>query len=188
MAAQLTGTIYVMPEDSTSQVNCPVKYCYHLEDVLSNSSYFFDSYTTLELLPGTYNIYESVGQSVLIEVTKFTLKGSPPNVTIICQPGATWGLTVINSLWIEISNIHVSNCSAKMKLEGSNGTILTAYIENVGQYLEYNLSSCELVNDNIHHPACYDFLLFMKAKKSPYIRLPYCIQEELAFSVSITMV
>ena len=99
------STIYVMPEDSTSQVSCSVEYCYHLKDVLSNSFYFFDFYTTLELLPGIYNIYERVGQSVLIRVTDFILKGSPPNVTIVCQPGASWGLTIINSLWIEISHI-----------------------------------------------------------------------------------
>ena len=154
-----------MPEDSTSQVSCPVEYCYDLEDVISNSSYFFDSYTTLKLLPGTYNIYESVGQSVIIEVTNFTLKGSLPNVNIICQPGSTWGLTIINSLWIEISNIHISNCSTKMKLEGSNSTILTAYNKKVGRYLKYNLSSCELVNDNVHHPACYAFLVNYDSKE-----------------------
>ena len=95
-------TIYVAPEDS-----CPVDHCYRLEDVLSNSSYFFDSYTTLELLPGEYNITEKVDQLVLIKVKNFTLKGSSPNVTIICQPGATWGLTIIKSLWVEISNVQI---------------------------------------------------------------------------------
>ena len=94
--------IYVTPEDS-----CPVDLCYHLEDVLGNSSYFFDSYTTLELLPGVYNITEKVGQLVLIKIVNFTLKGSSPNVTIICQPGATWGLTIIKSLWVEISNVQI---------------------------------------------------------------------------------
>ena len=157
-------TIYVTPADSASQVSCPVDYCYNLEDVLSNSSYFFDSNTTLELLPGMHNITEKVGQLVLIKVVNFTLKGSSSNVTVICQPDTTWGLTVINSLWIEISNIQISNCSAKMKLKGSNNTILMDYNKKVGQYLEYNLSSCEL-NDNIHHPACYAFLTIYKTKK-----------------------
>ena len=152
-------TIYVTPEDS-----CPVDLCYHLEDVLGNSSYFFDSYTTLELLPGVYNITEKVGQLVLIKIVNFTLKGSSPNVTIICQPGATWGLTIIKSLWIEISNIQIYNCSAHLQLEGRTNTILTAYNKQVGKYLEYNLSSCD-ANVSKEHPACHVFLSTFKNKK-----------------------
>ena len=145
--------IYVMPEDS-----CPVDHCYHFKHVLSNSSYFFDSYTTLELLPGEYNITEKVGQLVLVKVVNFTLRGSTPNVTITCQPGATWGITIIKSLWVEISNIQIYNCSANLQLEGCNNTILTAYNERVGQYIEYDLSSCD-VNASKGHP-CLPCLSF----------------------------
>ena len=152
--------IYVTPED-----NCPVDLCYRLEDVLNNSSYFFDSYTTLKLLPGEYNISERVGQLVLVEVENFTLKGSSPNVTIICQPGATWGLTIIKSTWVEISNIQIYNCSANLQLEGHNNKILAAYNKKVGQYLEYDLSSCD-VNASKGHPACHAYLsIFENIKK-----------------------
>ena len=155
-------TIYVMPEDS-----CPVDHCYRLEDVLSNSSYFFDSYTTLELLPGEYNITEKVGQLILVKVKNFTLKGSSPNVTIICQPGATWGLTIIKSLWVEISNVQIYNCSANLLLEGHNNTILniTAYNKQVGQYLKYNLSSCD-ANVSKGHPACHAYLSIFEDRKA----------------------
>ena len=152
-------TIYVAPEDS-----CPVDHCYHLKDVLSNTSYFFDSYTTLELLPGVYNITEKVGQLVLVKVKNFTLKGSSLNVTIICQPGATWGLTIIKSVWVEISNVQIYNCSAKLQLEGRNNTILTAYNKQVGQYLKYNLSSCDANVSKGHLPAMLTFL-FLKTEK-----------------------
>ena len=156
-------TIYVTPEESTSQIGCPVDHCYYLQDVFSNSSYFFDSYTTLELLPGMYDITEEVGQLVLIEVKNFTLKGSTPNVTITCQPGATLGLTIIRSHWVKISNIQISNCSAKLQLKGNSSTILTAYNKQVKQYLDHNLSSCD-TNGN-SYPACYTFLANFENKK-----------------------
>ena len=152
-------TIYVTPEDS-----CPVDRCYRLEDVLRNSSYFFDSYTRLELLPGEYNIIEKVGQLVLVKVKNFTLKGLSPNVTIICQPGATWGLTIIKSVWVEISNVQIYNCSANLQLEGRNNTILMAYNEQVGRYLEYNLSSCD-VNASKGYPACHVYLSIFKDRE-----------------------
>ena len=150
-------TVYVTP---TSQVSCPADYCYHLEDVFSNSSYFFDSYMTLELLPGIYNITEKVGQLVLIKAENFTLRGSSPNVTITCQPGATFGLTIIQSHSVEISNVRISHCSAKLQLERSNNTILTTFNEDVAQYLKYNLSSCD-TNGN-RYPTCYTFLTSYK--------------------------
>ena len=153
-------TVYVTP---TSQVSCPADHCYHLEDVFSNSTYFFDSHTTLELLPGMYNITEKVGKLVLIKAENFTLRGSSPNVTITCQPGATFGLTVIQSHNIEISNIRISHCSAKLQLERSNNIILTIYNEQVARYLEYNLSSCD-INGN-RYPACYTFLTCFENKQ-----------------------
>ena len=118
----------------------------------------------MELLPGEYNITEKVDQLVLIKVKNFTLKGSSPNVTIICQPGATWGLTIIKSVWVEISNVQIYNCSANLQLEGHNNTILIAYNKQVGQYLKYNLSSCD-ANVSKGHPACHAYLLFLKTEK-----------------------
>ena len=105
---------YVIPEDSDVPLSCPVNYCYHLQDIFSNSSYFFDSYTTLEFLPGVYSVTEDVGQLVLVNAENFTLRGSSLNVTITCQSGATWGLIIIESKNVEISNIQVKYCSIKL--------------------------------------------------------------------------
>ena len=143
---------YIVPEDSDSSLRCPVNYCYHLQDVFSNSSYFFDSYTTLELLPGEYNITEKVGQLVLVYVINFTLRGSSPNVTITCQPGATWGMIIIESQYIEISNIKVNYCSTELQLNDPN----LAYNKLLGKYLGYNLSSCDANTNSF--PACFTFL------------------------------
>ena len=157
-----TRIIYIAP-DGKAAIDCPVDHCYHLQEVFSNFSHFFDSYTTLVLLPGTYNIYKRVGQLILIKVKNFTLKGLSPNVSIICQPGASFGLAIIRSYCIDISDIHISKCSAKLQLEGSNNTILTAYNKQVMQYLQYNLSSCD-TNGN-RYPACYTFLASFENKK-----------------------
>ena len=159
--------IYVIPEDGNLLVDCPVDYCYPLQDVFNNSSYFFDSYTTLELLPGMYDITEEVGQLVLVNVKNFTLRGSSRNVTIItCKSGATWGLTFIDSYQIEISNIQISHCSAKLQLEESNCPSLQLtnyYNKQLGKYLRYNLSSCDADTDNF--PACYAFFASFKSEK-----------------------
>ena len=155
--------IYITPDgDSNSQVSCPVDHCYHLQDVVSNSPYFFDSYTTLELLPGTYDITEKVGQLVLVNAKNFTLKGSSPNVTITCQPGATLGLTIIQSQNVEISNIQISHCSAKLQLEDSNSELLTTYNKKLEEYLKHNLSSCDI--NAYSYPACYTFLASFRNK------------------------
>ena len=147
-------TIYITPDRDSyySQVSCPVDHCYHLQDVVSNSSYFFDSYTTLELLPGMYDITEKVGQLVLIDVEYFALKGSSPNVTITCQPGATLGLTIIRSRIVEISNVQIRYCSAKLQLEESNSTGLATYNKQLEEYL----CSCD-TNAN-SYPACFTSL------------------------------
>ena len=92
-------TIYIAPgDDDYSLADCPVDHCFYLQNVFSNSSYFFHSHTTLELLSGVYNITEQVGQLVLTNVNNFKLKGSSSKVThIACQPGATLGLIVVHA-------------------------------------------------------------------------------------------
>ena len=145
---------YIIPEDSNSRLSCPANYCYHLQDVFSNSSYFFDSYTSLELLPGVYNVTENVGQLVLVGVKNFTFRGTSPNVTIICQSGATWGLIIIESQNVEISSIQVNYCSTKLQLDDQS---LTSYNEQLRKYLGYNLSSCETEINIKRFPACLTF-------------------------------
>ena len=159
-------TIYIIPEDSDLQISCPAasRYCYHFQDVLSNSSYFLDSNTTLELLPGAYNITEKVGQLVLADASNFTLRGLSPNVTITCQPGATFGLTILESESVEISNIQISHCSANLLqtelVAEYTVPIETDIIEHL--YLEYNLSSCKMnANSN---PACHTSLTSFKSR------------------------
>ena len=175
-------TIYIIPEDISSLFSCPMDYCYSLQDVLSNSSYFFDSYTALELLPGVHNIIEKVGQLVLINVENFTLRSSSPNVTITCQSRSSFGLTVIQSHNIELSNIQISHCSAKMLLEESNNPFLTNYYnKKLGKVLEYNLSNCDAITNSF--PACYTFFASFESKNSHYnyMKLLSLIQKELAF-------
>jgi hypothetical protein len=152
-------TYNVIPEDSDSSLVCPVNYCYHLQDVFNNSSYFFDSYTTLELLPGEYNITKNVGQMVLVNATNFTLRGSSPNVTITCQSGATWGLIIVESQNLEISNIQVNYCSTKLQLDDPN---LICYNKLLRKYLGYNLSSCDTNTKNF--PACFTFFASFRNK------------------------
>ena len=160
-------TVYVIPDDNDLQgltyCSCPADHCYSLQDVLSNSSYFFDSYTTLELLTGMYNITEKVGQLILVNIENFILRGSSPNVTITCQPGATFGITIVQSQKIEISSIQISHCSAKLQLQESSSTILKAFNEQATRYLEYNLNSCDTNGNN--YPACYTSLASFRNQK-----------------------
>lgn len=105
-----------------------------------------------------------MGQLVLIKVKYFTLRGTSSNVTAItCQLGATWGLSILQSNRVEVSNIQISHCSARLQLEESYSEILTDYNEMVTQYLEYNLSSCDTNNDSF--PACYTFLTSFESEK-----------------------
>ena len=161
------GTTHVIPEDSNSQVTCPVDHCYHLQDVLGNSSYFLDSHVTLELLPGMHRITENIGQLIFIEVENFILKGSSPNVTLTCQQGSSLGFTIINSQYVEISNIQISNCSAELKLEDSNNIILTAYHKQLKEYLkDYPDSMSKICDIKANsHPLRYTFLTSFGNKK-----------------------
>ena len=154
--------IYVTSDDSNSQVDCPVDHCYHLQEVVGYLSQFDYSYKTLELLPGTYNITEKVGQLILVDVENFVLRGSSSNVSIICQPGATFGLVIIKNKNVEISNLEISHCSAKLLLKESHSAILKGYNRQIVQSLGYNLSLCD-ANANSHR-ACYTFLTSFENK------------------------
>ena len=150
-------TIYIAPSDSSSyQVSqCPVNHCYSLQDVISNQSYFFDSKTTLKLIPGRYDITERVGQLVIANVSHLTLKRSviEQNVTLFCHPNATLGLTIIHSFNVTVSGLQLIHCSARMTEEALEyiGYELghKGYEEalHIIQYLKHWLSSpalCEL--------------------------------------------
>ena len=66
------STFYISPSNCDSW---PADdYSYSLQDVINNQSYFFDSNTTLELMPGKYNITEKVGQLVIISSSEFSNK------------------------------------------------------------------------------------------------------------------
>ena len=146
-------TIYIIPEDRGSSLSCPVNYCYQLQDALSNSSNFFDSNTTLELLPGVYNITKKVGQLVLVNVENLILRGSSPNsVNITCQSHAFFGLTVIQSNNIEVSNIQFSHCSTKIML---NLTKFSHYNKWLEKIFGYNLSFGDAVTNGTGFPAFF---------------------------------
>ena len=106
---------YITPGDSASQERCPTNYCYTLQDVIKNQSYFFESNTVLELMPGRYDITEKVGQLVIANISHFMLKGSQINsTTIYCQLNATFGLTFAKADDIVISDIQISHCCAEL--------------------------------------------------------------------------
>ena len=110
--------LYIIPGDNASKEQCPVEHCYSLQDVINNQSYFFDTYTVLELMPGMYDITESVGQLVIANISHFTLKGSliqsKPNTTIYCQQNATFGFTFTNTVDVTILNIQIIHCCAQL--------------------------------------------------------------------------
>ena len=117
-------TFYISPGKSDLQVNCPADQCYSLQDVISNQSYFFDSYTTLELMPGRYNITEKVGQLVIDQVQNVLVKrsvvGQKYNVTIQCDSNATFGITIIGSSNVTISGLQIIHCSAALSQKQRN--------------------------------------------------------------------
>ena len=106
---------YITPGDSASQERCPTDHCYSLQDVIKNQSYFFESNTVLELMPGRYDITERVGQLVIANVGHFILKGSQINsTTIYCQQNVTFGLTFAKADDIVILDIQISHCCAEL--------------------------------------------------------------------------
>ena len=151
-------TIYITSDNSSSR--CPVDHCYSLEDVFNNQSYFFDSNTTLELLPGSYDITERVGQLVIANVRNFTFKGSSSvkgNVTITCLPGATFGFAFIFSHNVEISNIQISHCSAKLNLSSTLLRTINRVYDNIliRKHLEHDFESCSTKSEQ--HILCFSF-------------------------------
>ena len=106
-------TFYISPTNSNS---CPADHCYSLQDVINNQSYFIDSNTTLELMPGMYKISEKVGQLAIHQVQNFLVKqfAVDQNVTVHCDSNATFGITVIESSNVIISGIQIIHCSAAL--------------------------------------------------------------------------
>ena len=154
-------TIYITSDNSSSQItSCPVDHCYSLQDVFNNQSYIFDSYTMLELLPGSYDITERVGQLVIANVRNFTFKGSSlmkGDVTITCLPGATFGFAFILSHNVEISNIQISYCSAKLNLSSTLLRTINRVYDNIliRKHLEHDFESCNAKSEQ--HILCFSF-------------------------------
>ena len=154
-------TYYITPLSNGSLIGCPFDHCYSLQDIFDNKSHFFASNTTLELLPGRYEITESVGQLVSTKVSNFRIEGVQKKVgTVIieCSRSATLGFTFVRSENIQISNIHFRHCSANLKsaLDLVNDALLTSNITTMlSRHLENNFSSCILEN----HTLCYSLLV-----------------------------
>lgn len=124
--------LYVRPGDDASRERCPTDRCYPLHDVIKNQSYFFTSNTTLELMPGRYDITEKVGQLEIVNISHFILKGSKINSSMIyCQKNATFGFTFANIVDVEISDIQISHCCAQSI---ANITIDDTEIDNSTMY------------------------------------------------------
>ena len=149
-------TIYVTSFGNNMQIRCPVDNCYSLQEIFNNQSRFFTSNTTLELLPGRYEITESVGQLVITNVSNFTIEcihcqDKVGNVTIECLGSATLGFTFVHCKNVQISNLQFSHCSANLNLVANNTVLMSDVGYMFMQYLKLNFSSCELEN----HTLCY---------------------------------
>ena len=153
--------IYITADSDTSKEDCPAEQCHSLMNVLKNQSYYFDSNTTLEILPGTYYITEKIGQLVITEVNNFKIQGSSlingrPNATIMCQPSATLGFTFVKSFGVEISNIQIRHCSAIIHSE-LNSSMLKNFT-----------SRCNSVDSGNYHTFCYSFLASYRTELAIY--------------------
>ena len=154
-------TYYITPFSNSSQIGCPVNHCYSLQDIFDNKSHFFASYTSLELLPGRYEITESVGQLVITKVSNFRIEGVQEKVgTVIIEylRSSTLGFTFVRSENIYISNIHFSHCSANFGLVHlvTKHAALTSNVTSMFmRYLKQNLTSCIVEN----HTLCYSLLV-----------------------------
>ena len=153
--------LYIGPSDDASQERCPSNYCYSLQDVIKNQSYFFKSNTTLELMPGRYVITEEVGQLEIVNVSHFILKGSQINLTMIyCQKNATFGFTFANTDDIVISDIQISHCCAQLTanitIDATRVDDYTRYAKSeintsIGQWLDAYQGPCNAQN---RFPCC----------------------------------
>ena len=120
------------------------------------SHVFFTSNTTLELLPGRYEITESVGQLVITNVSNFRIEcihcqDKVGNVTIECLGSATLGFMFVHCENVQISNLQFSHCSANLNLVANNTVLISDVGSKLMQHLKLNFSSCELEN----HILCY---------------------------------
>ena len=142
-------TIYVTSIGNNSQIRCRVDNCYSLQEIFNNQSRFFTSNTTLELLPGRYEITESVGQLVITNVSNFRIEcihcqDKVGNVTIDCLGSATLGFTFVHCENVQISNLQFSHCSANLNLVANNTVLISDVGSKLMQHLKLNFSSCEL--------------------------------------------
>ena len=79
-------------------------------------------------MPGRYDITEKVGQLEVVNVSRFILKGSQINLTMIhCQKNATFGFTFANIDDIVVSDIQISHCCAQLT---ANFTIDATQVDN----------------------------------------------------------
>ena len=148
---------YITPFSNRSQVGCPIDRCYSLQDVFNNHLHFFASNRRLELLPGRYDITESVGQLFVAMVRNFRLEGPPQEkgtAIIECSGNSTLGFMFVRGTNIQISNIHFSHCSATLTLVANNTVFDARYATALMRYLEQNFSLCELES----HTLCYTSL------------------------------
>ena len=153
--------VYIAVDSGISKSDCPVEECHSLTSVLRNQSHFFNSNTTLELLPGTHYITEEVGQVLITSVSNFVIQGSSlvngPEAKIVCQPGATLGFTFLLSQNVEIINIKISNCSAAMDPKNGKRLLylaLKADYKHLHQYLKQNFTSCRSTHES-NNLLCY---------------------------------
>ena len=106
-------SFYIVPDDS----KCPVDRCYTLTNVVDDhDAKFVDSNTTLKLLPGRYDIRNRIGQLMISYVKHFSVKQSASNnsVKIFCHPNATFGITIMNSFNITISDLEIVHCGTPL--------------------------------------------------------------------------
>ena len=161
-------TYYITPLSNRLLIGCPFDQCYSLQDIFDNQSHFFASNTTLELLPGKYDITESVGQLLFTKIRNFRLQGplqEKRSITIECLDGATLGFMFVRCENVRISNIQFSHCSAKLNLVANDTVLMSDVASTLMRHLEQNFSSCELENNTL----CYSLLTsFSNANISLY--------------------
>ena len=118
--------LYIAPDHLVNpqrySVPCNDNHCYSLQDVINNKSYFFSSNTTLEFMPGRFEVTERIGQFIIANISFFSMMRYPmpwidrnqTNAVIHCKPGAMFGFTFVNCSNVIVANLSLSNCSAKL--------------------------------------------------------------------------
>ena len=172
-------TFYISPRNSDS---CPADHCYSLQDVINNQSYFFDSNTILELMPGRYIITEKVGHVAIDQVQNLLMTWSVvgQNVTIHCASNTTFGIMVIESSNVTITGIQIIHCSAEFKQLQVFDSMYTMW-HKVHPYFQQwlnNSASCD--SDHIIVP-CIATIVSMIIQTSVCERSQYYTRDILVF-------